>query len=29
VSRMQTFKDLGEQAAAVDALVTEIKAGGK
>jgi hypothetical protein len=26
---MQTFKDLGEQAAAVDALVTEIKAGGK
>ena len=29
VSRMQTFKDIGEQAAAMDALVTEIKAGGK
>jgi len=29
VSRMQTFRDIGEQAAAVDALVTEIKAGGK
>lgn len=29
VSRMQTFRDLGEQAAAVDELVTQIKAGGK
>ncbi|NBQ65846.1 MAG: spermidine/putrescine ABC transporter substrate-binding protein, partial [Verrucomicrobia bacterium] len=29
VSRMQTFRDLGEQSAAVDELVTQIKAGGK
>jgi spermidine/putrescine transport system substrate-binding protein len=29
VSRMQTFRDLGEQSASVDALITEIKAGGK
>jgi spermidine/putrescine transport system permease protein len=29
VARMQTFKDIGEQAAAVDELVTQIKAGGK
>ena len=29
VSRMQTFLDLGEQAAAVDELVTKVKAGGK
>ncbi|NBT90274.1 MAG: spermidine/putrescine ABC transporter substrate-binding protein [Verrucomicrobia bacterium] len=29
VARMQTFKDIGEQAAAVDELVTQVKAGGK
>jgi spermidine/putrescine transport system substrate-binding protein len=29
VARMQTFKDLGQQASAVDELVTQIKAGGK
>ena len=29
VSRMQTFRDLGEQSAAVDELITQIKAGGK
>ncbi|NDA10491.1 MAG: spermidine/putrescine ABC transporter substrate-binding protein [Verrucomicrobia bacterium] len=29
VSRMQTFRDLGEQAAAIDELVTKVKAGGK
>ncbi|MEY5062495.1 MAG: hypothetical protein RLZZ112_459, partial [Verrucomicrobiota bacterium] len=29
VARMQTFRDLGEQAAAVDELVTQIKAGAK
>ena len=29
VSRMQTFRDLGEKSAAVDELVTQIKAGGK
>lgn len=29
VARMQTFRDLGEQASAVDELVTQIKAGGK
>ena len=29
VSRMQTFRDLGEQSAAIDELVTKVKAGGK
>ena len=29
VARMQTFRDIGEQASAVDELVTQIKAGGK
>lgn len=29
VARMQTFKDIGQQAAAVDEIVTQIKAGGK
>ncbi len=29
VSRMQTFRDIGEQAAAVDEIVTQVKAGGK
>jgi len=29
VARMQTFKDIGQQAAALDEIVTQIKAGGK
>jgi len=29
VARMQTFRDIGEQASAVDELVTQVKAGGK
>ena len=29
VARMQTFRDIGEQAAAVDELVTQVKAGAK
>ncbi|NDC80513.1 MAG: spermidine/putrescine ABC transporter substrate-binding protein [Verrucomicrobia bacterium] len=29
ITRMQTFRDLGKQAAAIDELVTQVKAGGK
>jgi len=29
INRMQTFRDLGQQAAAIDELITQIKAGGK
>ena len=29
VARMQTFRDIGEQASAMDELVTQVKAGGK
>ena len=29
ITRMQTFRDLGQQAAAIDELITQIKAGGK
>ncbi len=29
ITRMQTFRDIGQQSAAVDELVTQIKAGGK
>ena len=29
ITRMQTFRDLGKQAAAIDELITQVKAGGK